>query len=171
MRRFFHFPTRIFAKNVCRKGRHIVKYNQRWEKVGNYFGTYNRVLDDKHRLQLPSKLVGELPARFYAIKGHEGAITVFEENGFKAFLEDLKKRSYLDREVRAYTRAVTASTNILDVDSHGRISLPSLEGEVVVIGVIDHFEIFSKENHEALMKDADLRFDELAQIISDHEGK
>ena len=171
MRRFFHFPTRIFAKNVCRKGRHIVKYNQRWEKVGKYFGTYNRVLDDKHRLQLPSKLVGELPARFYAVKGHEGAIAVFEEKGFDAFLEDLQKRSYLDREVRAYVREVSASTNVLDVDSHGRISLPSLEGEVVVIGVIDHFEIFSKEAHDKVMKDAEVRFDELAQTIADHEGK
>ena len=139
--------------------------------MGKYFGTYNRVLDDKHRLQLPSKLVGELPARFYAIKGHEGAIAVFEEKGFEAFLEDLKNRPYLDRDVRAYVRSVTASTNILDVDSHGRISLPSLEGEVVVIGVIDHFEIFSKETHDKVMKDADVRFDELAQVIADHEGK
>lgn len=171
MQRFFYFSFAFLKKNVCTKARHIVKYSQRWEKVGKYFGTYNRVLDDKHRLQLPSKLVGELPARFYAIKGHEGAIAVFEEKGFDAFLEDLQKRSYLDREVRAYVRAVTASTNVLDVDSHGRISLPSLSGEVVVIGVIDHFEIFSKAAYESVMKDADLRFDELAQIISDHEGK
>ena len=107
----------------------------------------------------------------FVAKDPHSPYLIFEEKGFDAFLEDLQKRSYLDRDVRAYVREVSASTNILDVDSHGRISLPTLEGEVVVIGVIDHFEIFSKETHEKVMKDAEVRFDELAQTIADHEGK
>lgn len=146
--------------------------------MGIYFGTYNRSLDAKHRLQVPTKLVREMPARFYAVKGHEGCLAVFEENDYKNFLGSLQSRSYLDREVRAYIRQVAGSTIILDVDSHGRIAFPSavaesygFEAEVNLVGVIDHFEVWGKENYEKAILSHSDDFDDLAQDIAESQVK
>lgn len=147
----------------------------RWEKVGNYLGTFKRTLDEKHRLQVPAKLVGQMPARFYAIRGHEGCLAIFDENDFNGFLDMLKTHSYLDRDSRAYVRQITASTNVLDVDSHGRISIPTalaeaygLGNEVTIIGALDHFEIFGEEAFRKAFLENEKSFDDLAQSVSDH---
>lgn len=146
--------------------------------MGNYFGTYKRTLDDKHRLQVPTKLVGQMPARFYSIRGHEGCLAIFDEAEFNGFLTMLRTQSYLDRETRAYVRQVTASTNVLDVDSHGRISIPTalaeaygLGNEVTIIGALDHFEIFGEEAYKNAFFGNVEKFDDLAQAVSDRKEK
>lgn len=156
----------------------MVNFCQRWEKVGMFFGTYSRSLDAKHRLQIPTKLVAELPARFYAIKGHEGCLAVFEEEAYKTFLGTLQTRSYLDHDVRAYIRQVAGSTIVLDVDSHGRIAFPSaiaeaygLKGEVNLVGVIDHFEVWGKENYAKAITAHNDDYDDLAQHIVESQVK
>lgn len=156
----------------------LVNYTQRWEKVGIYFGTYSRSLDVKHRLQVPTKLVKELPARFYAVKGHEGCLAIFEEEAYKKFLETLESRSFLDRAVRAYVRQVAGSTIVLDVDSHGRIAFPTaiteaygFGMEVNLVGVIDHFEVWGKENYAKAISSHDDEYDDLAQTIAESQVK
>ena len=146
--------------------------------MGNYFGTFKRTLDEKHRLQVPTKLVREMPARFYSIRGHEGCLAIFDEAEFNSFLNGLKTESYLDRETRAYIRQVTASTNVLDVDSHGRISIPAslaetygLGNEVTIIGALDHFEIFGEEAFQKAFTANEDKYDDLAQAVSDRKER
>jgi len=141
-------------------------------------GTYSRSLDVKHRLQIPTKLVPELPTRFYAIKGHEGCLAVFEEEAYKKYLETLQTHSFLDRDVRAFVRQVTGYTVVLDVDSHGRIAFPSAIAEaygfgmeVNIVGVLDHFEVWGKENYAKAITAHDDEYDNLAQKISESQAK
>lgn len=146
--------------------------------MGNYLGTFRRTLDEKHRLQIPTKLVREMPARFYSIRGHEGCLAIFDETEFNAFLGELKAASYLDRDTRAYIRQVAASTNVLEVDSHGRISIPTslaeaygLGNEVTIIGALDHFEIFGEEAFQNAFVANENKYDDLAQAVSDRKER
>ena len=50
-----------------------------------FFGTYQRNLDNKFRLQLPNKLVKEMPEHFYLLRGFEGALSIYEEKDFQKY--------------------------------------------------------------------------------------
>lgn len=123
--------------------------------MGNFFGTYHRTLDEKKRLQLPSKLVSPLPSRFYVLRGFDGCLAVYEESDFTAQLEKLRSLAYTDPTVRDYVRLASASACQLDVDSHGRISISNdlvvsyhFGNDVTIIGVLDHFEIWDSAAYE-----------------------
>lgn len=122
--------------------------------MGKFFGTYSRTLDDKNRLQIPTKLIGQLPSRFYVLRGFEGCLSVYEEEEFQKLLEKLQNLSYLDEESRAYIRLAASSAAELDVDSHGRVALSKqlvddyrIGKDVTIIGVLDHFEVWDATSY------------------------
>ncbi len=151
----------------------MVDYYQRWEKVGKYFGTYIRNLDSKNRLLLPSKLMGEMPSRLYLLRGFEGAISLYSEDSFQKFLSKLESLSYFDSNARSFTRLAASSVVPLDVDGHDRITLPmeiknryGIEQEVVIIGALDHIEVFNKKAYEEYLAKEEARFEEIADVLS-----
>ena len=150
----------------------------RWEKVGNFFGTYYRSLDEKNRLQLPSKLVGEMPQRLYVLKGFEGCLSVYEEPEFKALLKRLSELSYLDPSKRRFIRLATSSAVPLDVDSHGRIGISKdlvdayhIGRDVAVIGVLDHFEVWDKAAYERYHAESEPLYEKLAKEAEPPSGE
>ena len=72
--------------------------------MGMFFGTYQRNLDNKFRLQLPNKLVKEMPEHFYLLRGFEGALSIYEEKDFQKYLSSLEKMSFLEEKARTYMR-------------------------------------------------------------------
>lgn len=114
-----------------------------------FIGKYNRTLDEKGRLQLPSKLIGEQKGTYYILRGYEGCLAVYPEKKFEEWMEGLTELDWNDETNRAYIRLATSSAAEMKVDSHGRILIArevlddyQLDNEVTVIGVLDHFEIW-----------------------------
>ena len=117
--------------------------------MGKFFGTYERLLDEKGRLQLPTKLVEKGTKKLYMLRGFEGCISIYGEDEFNKLIAKLESLDYRNEEDRAYIRLTTASVNELSVDSHGRITLGSaimnsyrIGSSVTLIGVLDHFEVW-----------------------------
>ena len=74
--------------------------------MGKYQGTYNRNLDAKKRLQVPSKLVGgTIPAKFYMLRGFDGCIAVYDETGYDALMARMERlphaAPFTDQELMA----------------------------------------------------------------------
>lgn len=145
--------------------------------MGNYFGTYERTLDAKGRLQLPSKLVKEMPSCLYLLRGFEGAVSLYDEDSFQTYLASLSKLPYLEKEARAYLRLATSSVERMEVDSHGRITLGSailtrysLGSDVVLIGVLDHMELWDKATYDSYLTEHSSTFEEIAENLS-HLGE
>jgi MraZ protein len=144
-------------------------FRTRWAKVGKFFGTYNRTLDEKHRLQIPSKLVKEMPKSFYVLRGFDGCLAVYEESSFEALLAKLENLQFNEKTSRDYIRLASSSAVELEVDAHGRVTITSdlastyhIEGEVSIIGVIDHFEIWDKATYEDYIKEKTPSYEEFA---------
>lgn len=138
--------------------------------MGKFFGTYSRTLDEKKRLQIPSKLVKEMPRSFYVLRGFEGCLSIYEEAEFNALMAKLEGLSYLSETARNYVRLSSASVEELDVDSHGRITLPKELGDtykigndVVLIGVLDHFELWDHDAYVAYLKEKSPLYESLAE--------
>ncbi len=121
--------------------------------MGKFYGRYERTLDDRNRLQLPSKLFSTpLPASLFALKGFDGCLSIYPEKDFEALMESLEKQSFLSKDSRAFVRAVLESVREFEIDAHQRITIPKemmeryhLKKSVTILGVIDHFEIWDEE--------------------------
>lgn len=141
--------------------------------MGNFFGTYERNLDAKNRLLLPSKLFGEFPKRLYLVRSFEGAIALYPEESFQKFLAHLETLDVMDPSSRAYRRLATGSIVPLDIDSHGRIAIPSavkslygLGESVTILGMIDHLELFDTARYNAYLEKESGRYEEIAQDLA-----
>ena len=114
-----------------------------------FLGKYNRTLDEKGRLQLPAKLIGENKGTYYILRGFESCIAVYPEKKFEEWMESLSELDWNDEANRAFIRLAASSANEMKVDSHGRILIGrevlddyQLDNDVTVIGALDHFEIW-----------------------------
>lgn len=115
-----------------------------------FIGRYNRSIDNKFRLQLPPKLVEEGESDFILSCGLDGCLSVYPRSSFDKLVEKMSEFDYLDEKKRAFVRLTSGSALPVSLDSHGRISLGkdvaeqfSLSGQVSIIGVLDHFEIWN----------------------------
>lgn len=147
--------------------------------MGKFFGTYKRNLDAKKRLLLPSKAFSSIPEKVYLTKGFEGSISLYLEEEFESLLSSLQEMSFMDKEARAYIRLASSSAREVEVDSHGRILLDKdlvsdnhLGDSLVLIGVIDHMEIWDEEAYKTYLEGNESKFEDIAQsIISKKEAK
>ena len=144
--------------------------------MGIFYGTYVRTLDEKNRLQVPSKLLNALPKKFYVLRGFEGCLDVYLEDDFTRLVDDLSSLSYRDPKSRAYVRLTLASVSELEVDSHGRISLCKglidayhIGKDVTMIGALDHFEIWDSSAYEKYESENASSYEALAENLQKGE--
>lgn len=140
--------------------------------MGKFFGTYNRTLDAKNRLLLPSKLMKDMPSDLYLLRGFEGTISLYLEETFQNYIAKLEKLSYFDPKARSFLRLALGSVIDLEVDSHSRITIPTevknryhLSNEIVILGVLDHIELFDKAAYEDYLNKENDQFEEIALAL------
>lgn len=128
-------------------------YNiSKWEEVGiMYFGKFEHSLDSKNRLLIPSKIKEVLSRKVYIMKGFDGCVSLYDENGFNNLTSKMSELSYTKANERTYIRLLLASVVEIQLDSVGRILIPvdvmnkySLEKDLIILGCNDHLEIWNK---------------------------
>ena len=136
--------------------------------VKMFFGKYNRSLDVKGRLLIPAKLLSENEESLYVLRGFDGCLSVYQEDAFKKFFEELQSMDYRNEEQRAYIRLAASSVNEMKIDSHGRILLGKqiqdeygIGQDVTIIGVLDHFEIWDAKSYARYLVSHGSAFDRL----------
>lgn len=91
-----------------------------------FFGEYQHNLDTKGRLSIPAKFRGECGDHVYIMRGHEGCLDVYTEEGWQTYYAELKKLSNKKKEERAYLRMVTSRMSCSEFDKLGRINIPQV---------------------------------------------
>lgn len=137
-----------------------------------FFGQYEHSLDDKGRLSIPSKMREEAGSKLFILKGFDGCLSVYKSSEFEKLAKEISSLPFNLKNSRAYIRNQIASACELDVDKVGRILLPTnlvnkynITKEVIVIGVYDHFEIWSKDIYLAYEKDVNESFEEISEQL------
>ena len=143
-----------------------------------YFGNYEHTLDDKGRLLIPRKLKEGLSegSSLYVLKGYEGCLSVYNQNEFDSLVKECSSLSFNKKNSRAYLRIQLASACELDIDRQGRALLPTqllnkyqIGKEVIVIGALDHIEVWNRADYEEYEKNAESSFETIAEELSDKE--
>lgn len=137
-----------------------------------FFGSYEHNLDEKGRLVIPSKIRANILGKLYILKGFEGSLSLYDDADFKSYIASLQALSFNNRTTRDVQRIALSSVCELEIDKQGRIQLPTallekyqISKEVVIVGVLDHFEIWNKLKWEQYLKDNEEDFENKSEAL------
>ena len=121
-------------------------------------GEYRHNIDLKGRIIVPSRIRDEMGSKIVITRGLDGCLFGYNEKTWNQILEKLNTLPFTKRDARNFTRFMTSGAITLEFDKQGRINIPnylndyaSLLKDVVIVGVINRIEIWSKDKWEEFM--------------------
>jgi MraZ protein len=130
--------------------------------VARFIGRYEHSLDDKGRLILPSKFRSSFEHGGYLSEYQDGCLALWTPETFEQQMESILARSEASRSDRHLARVWASNSHELDIDRQGRMAIPArlreyagLAGDVLVIGVIERVELWSRERWDAKVAQAE----------------
>lgn len=136
-------------------------------------GEFQHAIDEKGRLIIPARFREALGERFIATKGLDNCLFVYPLNEWATLEARLKSLPFTQADSRAFVRFFFSGATECEFDKQGRILIPNnlreyarLERDVVVIGVSNRVEIWSKAEWENYSRKADLSYEEIAEKVN-----
>ncbi len=123
-----------------------------------FLGEYFHSLDEKGRVVMPSSFRDDLKAGCVVTKGQDGQLLLYTPEEFQKRATEVIAEQPKGRSGRRFARTVFAGADSVDVLAGGRVKLngdlrefATLEpsNEVVVLGVLDHIEVWNKDRYLA----------------------
>ena len=139
-----------------------------------FVGEYQHTLDPKGRLILPAKFREALSDGLVMTKGFENCIFIFSRAEWPKVEDKLRALALLKKQARMLSRFFFSGTSEEVPDKQGRVMVPQnlrdhaeLEKEIVVIGVANRLEVWSKANWERYNAAAKDSYEETAEELAD----
>lgn len=140
-----------------------------------FIGQYEHGLDDKNRLFIPSKFRAKSTGADYILtQGLEHCLFLFPIQYWHDLAQKLDALSLSNkREERAFKRVLLSAACEAEVDSQGRILIPQhlkeyagMTRDVMVLGVLRHVELWSKDKWKRYRESANSSFERLAPRLA-----
>jgi MraZ protein len=121
-----------------------------------FLGEYFHSLDEKGRVVMPSSFRDELKMGCVVIKGQDGQLLLYTPEEFQKRAEEVLAEQPKGPAGRRFARTVFAGADRVDVLAGGRVKLNNdlrtfadldRSTEVVVLGVLDHIEVWNKDEY------------------------
>ena len=114
-----------------------------------FLGQYQHSLDEKGRLTIPARFRDLLDQGAYITQGFDRNLMVMTPTAFEQVYERITSVSLTEPSARLLRRLIFSNAYPVEVDKAGRILVPqnlrqflSLEGDAVVVGQGEYFEIW-----------------------------
>jgi len=127
-----------------------------------FHGRFPHTIDDKGRLSIPAKfrdVLARQEERALFLLELDHCITAFPHQEWQQIEAKILERGALRPEVREFLRTVYSGAAETEVDRSGRILIPQAFRETVglvrdamIVGVMNRFEIWSKDRWEHLLR-------------------
>jgi len=121
-----------------------------------FLGAYEYKIDEKGRIPLPPKFREQLREGLILSQGLEKYIAAYPIPEWNKIAEKLATLPPTRSKARRMNRFTFATAFDIEIDGQGRIMLPSrlrehaeIKESVIVAGVNNYLEVWSKENWEA----------------------
>ena len=121
-----------------------------------FLGEYQHTIDAKGRLAIPAKFRAKLERGVVLVRGIEECIFGYALEMWEAKALEFASRPMEPQQRRLIDRRFYATAQECELDGQGRIVVPpsfrryaDLAGEIVVLGVRDRFEIWSRARWDA----------------------
>ena len=147
------------TKSGCKLPKSVLLWSCKTKKGGRFmlFGEYDHQVDAKNRIRIPVKLKSELGSNYVFMKGAAKCISVYPASKVDELVSSLSGISTFDAEAQKSFAEFMASFYPGDEDGQGRVVIPEklreyagIDKEVVTIGMVNHVDIYSKEERERI---------------------
>lgn len=139
-----------------------------------FYGEHEHSIDRKGRLIIPSKFrevfKENYVERFFVTRGLDTCLFVFTEDEWKKQESKFKSLPFTSREARNFNRLYFSGACEVTCDKQGRILVPEylnayaqIKRDVVIVGVSNRMEIWSKENWAAFYTNTKDSFEKIAE--------
>ncbi len=136
-------------------------------------GHFDYSLDAKNRLNVPAKLRAAFSGGMVLAQAPEPCVTIWVPDEFERWTQSfLANLNPLSPERRKLTRYFAGNSFDAELDAAGRVTLnPALiahagiEKEVVVVGVLDHLEVWARERWLAEQGELDAQINQIAESV------
>lgn len=120
-----------------------------------FVGRFQHTLDSKGRLILPAKFRTEFERGGHLSPNSEGCVALWTPSEFARQMQERLVTSRSGGTIeRQQIRYWAANSSDVEFDRQGRFALPGpireyghLEGEVLIVGAIDHVELWAPEEY------------------------
>ena len=141
-----------------------------------FYGEYEHTIDPKGRLIVPAKFREALKAQqaqtLFATRGLDGCLFVFPDSEWRSAEARFKQIPFTKAEGRKFNRLFFSGAMELALDGLGRVLLPKslkdyaqIEQDVVIVGVSNRIEIWSKARWREFYENSRQNFEELAERV------
>ncbi len=128
--------------------------------LGVFVNTYTHTLDDKKRLTIPSdwrESAGE-PKCLIVLPGVSApCLNVYPAREISRRMEMIRNLSIADEQGQHFKRTLASRSDLVPWDAQGRIRIKEdllafagLKQEVMLVGALDHFELWSTDKWKQL---------------------
>lgn len=143
-----------------------------------FYGEYLHSIDRKGRLILPSKFREVAKAnfieKFFITRGLDKCLFMFSEEEWRAQEQKFRAVSFTKQQGRTFNRLYFSGAQEVIPDRQGRILIPQylkdfaqIKRDVVIVGVSNRVEIWSKDLWEKFYGDSRQSFEEIAEKLMD----
>lgn len=141
-----------------------------------WYGEYIHTLDEKERFILPAKFREKIKTlkqkKFYITRGLDGCLFLFHHETWEKLEEKLKSLSFAKQQSRSFNRLYFSGAQEIDLDTQGRVTIPvylkefaKVQKEIVIIGVADRIEIWSRESWNSFYQENRKKFEAAAENL------
>ncbi len=140
-------------------------------------GRYHHTIDGKGRLSIPARFREELQTRgtdTLMLAEGDQCIWAFPMDEWERLEQELERRPQLAPEMRNFLRVSVGSAKECPVDRAGRALVPpelrefaALKKDIVIVGVLKRFEIWSRERWDDHYQQLRGSFDENATRLGE----
>lgn len=141
-----------------------------------FYGEHSHTVDRKGRIILPSKFreiaKQNFIEKFFITRGLDKCLFMFSEDEWRSQEMKFKSLSFTKKEARQFNRLYFSGAVEIIPDKQGRILIPQylkdfagIKRELVIVGVSNRIEIWSKENWIEFYKDSYQTFEETAEKL------
>lgn len=121
-----------------------------------FVGEYSHTIDDKGRLAMPAKMRRDLEDGAVVTRGVDNCLFVYPKNEWTKLAEKIAALPLGDPKARSFSRMMLAGAMEIEFDKLGRAVLPGylreyagLKGEIVIAGLFNRIEIWSKQTWDS----------------------
>lgn len=124
-----------------------------------FLGEYEATLDSKSRFLLPvgfkRQLPEEGPVQFVINRGFEKCLSLYPMKSWEPIFARISQLNDFDPEVRQFRRYFLNGATMVELDSAGRLLIPSnlkehagLDKDIVLTAAVDKIEIWDKVKYQ-----------------------
>ena len=136
-------------------------------------GHYEHSLDAKNRLSIPARFRAAFSSGVVLAKDPEPCVAVWTPESHEAIIERaLGDLNPMGSEYRKLSRFYQGNSFEVELDASGRVTLPpplmghaEIGKEVVVVGVGDHLEVWSRERWDGQQEGLDAEIQEVTERL------